>query len=232
MSDSLLSEEGGFTTITSLYLTPLKWPKESLFISNIHIDCVIFLSSEFCSKIIGLTKFCNSVNKCSQQKLKSVKLKEVNTALATSLWLADGIIECNGIMRNLSTRKKIKNGVYRPLSSRLNPQNNTETKILPTVLNIYMRYWPGVSSKGLNIGQVICCVFYRPRPCRGQQKRQKRPTTSHLDFTQGQQKSYYIAKKRTFSSGTRAGPILPARVANRNTGFASPCLLEDSTTDV
>ena len=135
-------------------------------------------------------------------------------------------------MRNLSTRKKIKNGVYRPLSSRLNPQKNTETKILPTVLNIYMRYWPGVSSKWLNISQVICCVFYRPRPCRGQQKRQKRPTTSHLDFTQGQQKTYYIVKKRTLSSGTRAGPILPARVANRNTGFASPCLLEDSTTDV
>ena len=103
-------------------------------------------------------------------------------------------------MRNLSTRKKIKNGVYRPLSSRLNPQKNTETKILPTVLNIYTRYWPGVSSKWLNIGQVICCVFHRPRPRRGQQKPRKRPTINQPSWlhTRSTKDLLYCQKENVF----------------------------------
>ena len=67
-------------------------------------------------------------------------------------------------------------------------------------------------------------------------KKKTRPISSHLDQTSLINEGFIISPKRKlFLTGpTREipsgqnGPILPARVANQNTGFASSCPLADS----
>ena len=112
-------------------------------------------------------------------------------------------------MRNLSTRKKIKNGVYRPLSSRLNPQNNTETKILPTVLNIYMRYSPGVSSKGLNIGQIFVAYSIDRDRAEANKNAKKGQQPAILTSHKVNKSLIILPKRERFLPGPERGPSCP-----------------------
>ena len=78
--------------------------------------------------------------------------------------------------------------------------------------------------------------FYGTRPDKIEvHNNAKKPISSHLDRTSLVNKGFIIwpkgyTKEFRFCEIKRAiqdGPIMPARVANQNTGFASSCLLAE-----
>ena len=109
---------------------------------------------------------------------------------------------------------------------------------------IYERYWADVRSRWLDIVHFFSffiAILWTETKLRRSIKIQKRTRSisSHLDQTRLVHKKFILSrKKRTFSCITNSGnpkwdrsdwPILPVRLANQNTGFASFCSLTDSS---
>ena len=98
-----------------------------------------------------------------------------------------------------------------------------------------IRYWPRLFGQDSSILVEFISAFYEPRRSPGQWTR-KRPISSPLDQTSLVKKVFILWPKtelslagptREIPSGQH-GPLLAVRVANQNTGFASPWPLADS----
>lgn len=99
-------------------------------------------------------------------------------------------------------------------------------------LSRYMRCWPSLWSRWLDICQGLFCVWMNrgkveANPIKTQKI--KRPITSHFyrtslvkeDLLYGQKENFFLAGPMREIPNGQDGLTLPARVANQNTGFAS-----------
>ena len=93
----------------------------------------------------------------------------------------------------------------------------------------YTRYWPRVRSRWLNISRVLFVSAHKN--AKGKKKNKRiRPISSHLDRTslvnEGfvmEQKDFALIRIKNDLFISTGRSMLPARLANQNTGFASYC---------